>query len=695
MIAPAGEDTMQKLLVLKVMKFKLNYIIFFLVFKLLLIEAVIQPNHDIKSFSESPLKNLSISHSDVFVNSNPKQKINKWFQNPFWEQPWFYLNILISVLIITVLHIRLLYKDNKLKKLNRILTGRIKALQKAYSNLSRTNEERINKAIEVRKIGEENLQNIHKMQYEILSNISHEFRTPVTLIQAYLEKIRTLSNPDEKNKMEKYYMGIEDNINGILFLTNRILDFYKIETNKVKLEISFGNLVQFIKKIYDAFMIRAENKQITFNFFSEFESLYTWFDAEKFEKIMNNLLSNAFKFTDENGQIKISILKIKDKETVEILVEDNGIGIPKSHLKHIFNRYYRDLDNNKQYEGNGLGLALCKEYAELHFGLILVTSELNKKTKFSFQMPIEKKFLELYEKLEEHDLDLAKSFEEFSKVRKSPESDLDVSFMDQIEINQNQPFEKPIILIADDNEEILDYIKEELEFEYYISLANNGEQAFQKAIDLMPDLIISDIKMPKMNGIELCNKIKNDHRINHIPILLLTAYDTKEIQLNGLVTGADGYIPKPFYIKQLKTQIHNLVNSRSKLREYFSRNVLVKNDEISDNQIDKKFVNKIISIIEKQISDPEFNVEALSQIMNMSRAQLFRKTKAIMNKTPKQIIRMLRLKRAAQFLEKTDLQVSEVMYKVGFINRSHFYKIFTQYFGCSPAKYPKAKSVNN
>ena len=514
----------------------------------------------------------------------------------------------------------------------------------------------------------EKLLELDRIKTEFFTNISHEFRTPLTLIIGPLEK---LMDADQIESVQKQYNLIHKNAKKLLSLINQLLDLSSIDAGKVKLEIEVVDLINFTKGILASFQSLAEDKNIRLEFSSDNENLDIYIDKDKMEKIISNLLSNALKFTNEDGRISVSIIK-KDSK-VEISVEDSGIGIGEEDIKNIFNRFYKAKSSTIQ-EGTGIGLALVKELVEIHYGTISVESKLNEGTKFHIEIPQHE---ELYKNC-------------FVKNKPADDSKYKTSgqkFEENKKTENEIPVDAPRILVVEDNKDLLNFIKENINTQYAVYESSNGKEGAEKAFEIIPDLIISDIKMPEMDGIELCEKIKADERTSHIPVILLTARSTLENKVEGLETGADDYITKPFKIQELRVRVNNLIEQRKKLREQFRKEFLLEPKDIKVTSSDEKFLNRILEILEQNYSNENFTSDEFSKKAGLSRMQLHRKLHALTDQSTSEFIRNFRLKRSLKLLAVKKGNISEIAFEVGFSNPSYFTECFKGLFGFSPSEY--------
>jgi signal transduction histidine kinase/ligand-binding sensor domain-containing protein/DNA-binding response OmpR family regulator len=543
--------------------------------------------------------------------------------------------------------------------------------------------EKIKHEYEMSKFEAEKMHEVDEMKNRFFTNISHEFRTPLTLIFGPAKDV--IENTKESDTKHSVSI-IKRNASKLYALVNQLLDLSKLEAGKMKLEATEQNIIPLLKGYVLSFSSLAERKKITLKFNSAEDNLNVFVDEEKLEKIVSNLLSNAFKFTPEGGTIECTVNKL-DSYT-EIRVEDNGIGIAKERLDKIFDRFYQvDGSHTREGEGTGIGLSLTKELVELHKGRIEVESEYGKGTTFKILLPLGNAHLkpeEIVERETTEKKNIAETeFEliaEREKVKEKSEIDLIIDT------------QKPLLLIVEDNSDVRKYITSHLEKEYRILEASNGEEGLKEAFGHIPDLIISDVMMPKMDGFELCEKIKTDERTSHIPIILLTAKATDKDKISGYETGADDYIMKPFDSNVLKVRIKNLIDQRRKLRDQFRKEGLVEIEAKNITSIDKKFLKNIILAINKHLSDTSFGVETLANETSMSRRNLVRKLTALTGESPGDLIRRARLTQAAKLINQNFGNISEIALEVGFSNPAYFSKCFSEQFGLSPSEYKTNRS---
>ncbi|MBC8190766.1 MAG: response regulator [Candidatus Marinimicrobia bacterium] len=540
--------------------------------------------------------------------------------------------------------------------------------------------------VELEHLEAERYHEMDQLKSRFFTNISHEFRTPLTLILGPIGKL--LSRVEDEDHLRELNL-MQRHAKRLLELVTQLLDLSKLDAKQMKVQVSQRNIVPLMKGLVLSFSSLAESRQITLNFSSDHEAILTYVNPDTMAKIINNLVSNAFKFTEPGDSIQVHITsKNKSDLSAEgeavITVKDTGVGFPVEHNAKVFDRFYQVDDSaTREQEGTGIGLALTRELVELSKGKISVESELGVGTIFTLSFPLGKAHLSSDE-IVNSDVVETEGVEEQQSQTEEPMS------MDQLAHVSNQSL--PKVLIVEDNDDLRRYIRSFLNDNYQCQEAENGQEGLEIVLDKMPDLIVSDIMMPKMDGIEFCKRIKGDEYSSHIPVILLTAKADVQSKLEGLETGADDYLTKPFEADELLVRIKNLINQRRRLWEHFKHEIDFKSSDLTTNFVDEQFLNRVIAVIEKHLNNPDFNVEQCSQAMGTSRQHLYRKLKALTNHTPRGFIRSIRLKRAAQLLINNKASVSEVAVQVGFFNPSNFSKSFRQQFGLSPSAYLKRHS---
>lgn len=524
---------------------------------------------------------------------------------------------------------------------------------------------------------------IHQAKLRFYTNISHELRTPLTLIIGPLETLR-----QKYPSLEKEVWGISQNAQRLLQLVNQLLDFRKSELKEMKLKVKYDCITDHIRRIVSSFEgLRAE-KKITFSFSSSPMELSGWYDGDFIDKILYNLLSNSYKFTSEEGRIGIEVSGF-ERDGVQwagIKVVDNGIGIDDKEIELIFNRYYQ-AENSNHRKGSGIGLNLVKNLVELHHGAISVTSSLNNGACFCVEIPINKEFYG----------------ENETTATPSSKKEEIAEIVEQHEIPEHQKTNQEThkgskesinILVVDDEIGICEYIKQILPESYHVIFAMNGREALSILNQQDFDIVISDVMMPEMDGITLCEKIKKNIETSHIPVILLTAKSAIEDKLEGLKSGADSYIPKPFHPEHLQIRVEKLIESRQMFKKKFGKTLSFELEHNENPSFDNLLLEKILKYINKHISDSELNGDKIAKDINLSRMTLHRKLKLLTGQTTSELIRGIRLKEAAYQIENTLKNISDICYEVGFNSPSYFTSCFAERYGMTPTEYLKAKRKN-
>lgn len=554
--------------------------------------------------------------------------------------------------------------------------------------------------IKLEQVRREKAEELYNVKMEFFTDISHEFRTPLSLILAPLQKIITYLENDPR--LTKQTELIRKNADRLLRLIDQITDLRKIDLNKMTLHVKKGDIIKCVRELTRSFDEIAQQRSINLEFSTEVDSSEILFDESCLEKIMYNLLSNAFKFTPDGGNIQVKCLMlrsrtnlspgnlydIQDGDCVEISVRDNGIGIPSEHKGHLFERFFRiERHDSIIRRGTGIGLALTKELVNLHKGKILVESQENKGTCFSILLPAGQDHWsnDQIAAYNEHDKGISGISHSYVLTEEHEFAHKYSGQKNRI----NQSKKDPILLLVEDEEDVRTFIREYFEFNYQICEASNGIEGHQTAIRVIPDIIITDVIMPLMDGLEMCKRLKEDKRTSHIPIVMLTARSSIESKIEGLEICADAYIEKPFSVDLLEAQVNNLLESRKLLRDKFSKEFVIKPADIAITSVDTIFIEKAMNLVEKHISDPDFGSDEFCREIGMSRSQLHRKLKALTSQSASEFIRTIRLKRAASLLKESRLSVEEITYQVGFNSPAYFTKCFKSLFGKTPSDFSR------
>lgn len=559
------------------------------------------------------------------------------------------------------LELKVIERTEDLKKSNLILEIQNEEILFQKKEITLINEQLKNKADQLAELDE--------AKSRFFAGVSHEFRTPLTLIMGPLE---TLSHQTNDKKIQKEYALMSRQANRLLALVNQLLDLSKLQKGMMFLDEQQGNINTFIKTIIASFQSLGQEQGVALTFNEEALDFILDFDKDKMEKMLTNLISNALKFTPRGGEINVKIKLCDDKQFLLLSVKDTGAGIEETQLKKIFDPYYQvETSVKHSYDGSGVGLALVKELVELHGGSITVQSVLHEGSVFEIQFPAKNLVLADRSAIQSQWIDEINDHQ---------------ILISEIDLDKRQT-NKTIILLVEDNVEMRHFIKSNLQDDYRIEEAVDGQAGIDKTQILIPDLVIADIIMPLINGIEMTKLIKQDERISHIPVILLTGKASVESRIEGLSTRADDYITKPFNVAELKLRIHNLIETRKKLRERFSKQLVVNPSEIVTTSADENFLIKALQAVEEQMSNTEFGTDEFCAAVNMSRANVHRKLKALTDQSTTEFIRTIRLKRAAQLLLQKAGSVSEIAYEAGFNNLSYFTRCFKEVHGMLPSEY--------
>lgn len=650
----------------------------------------VETNFPSVSFANLPKGVYELSVYAVADNETAStlKKISIEILPPWWRSGWAYTLYFILLCCIIYFAWNIIQRENRLKR-NLLLAAKEKEL--------------------------------HQGKLEFFTTISHELRTPMTLIYGPITEFleRGFRTPHAREKLWQIYR----NAKRLLLLTNQLLDFRKMETGNMQIQAKKTDLVKFLKEIFLVFKSKAEEQQITYTFQAP-ESVWVYCDKAKMEIVFTNLLSNAFKHTAPEGTISINISIKGDPDTpsifkwnqynkkldnhyVEITVSDNGTGIPSEEIKHIFNSYYQASRMQTLHTaGTGLGLSIAQGIINLHHGFIDVESQLQQGTKFSVGLPIGKEHFTANELAEESDApDAIASYEMLPQNITNdtviddletalPESDTDLP--EDTNSAENKPDPPSYqLLIIEDNVELLHYLKDGLNQEYRIITALNGKQGLHKAKQYLPDIILSDVMMPEMDGLELCTHLKSDPDLSYIPIILLTARSATVYEIEGIVTGADDYITKPFDFRLLRAKIHRFLRSRQNVREYYQRLLSLENITSTTNNADELFLNQLLEHVEELMTDEDFNIKKLSREMAMSQSSLYKRVKDLTGGSVLDFVRNVRLKKAAKLIVSGEMKISEAASEVGIHDKKYFREQFKKLFGQTPSDYLRSKNTNS
>ena len=517
------------------------------------------------------------------------------------------------------------------------------------------------------------LKKMDVLKSRLYTNITHEFRTPLTVIMGINENIQ--GHLQEKKLIRR-------NSKNLLRLINQLLDLSKLESAELQINKTPGDIATYLQYLTESFYSMAVDKGVRLVYFTEEESVKVLFDEEKIQHIIYNLLSNALKFTEETGQVVVNLKKetLQEKEFLKILVKDNGIGISEDVQPHIFDRFYQvDNSSSRKGEGTGIGLSLVKELVDLLKGKIEVSSTVGKGTTFTVWLP----FDPITEEVPLRD------YTHLQAANKKQKTLVDQAALLQKKSEGIQTSEEenlPILLLIEDNQDVVLYIQSILEKSYTIHSTKNGQLGIEQAFQLIPDIIISDVMMPIMDGNEVCQTLKKDERTSHIPIILLTAKNTQADKLKGLKFGADDYLTKPFYREELLLRLDNLITNRLLMQKKYA-NSLDLPSPIVERSIDDQFLQKLKEIVEKRFDQPTFNVAELAQALLMDRSQVYRKVKALTGKSVAHYIRSARLQKGLDLLRYSKMNISEIAYEIGYTDPSYFTRTFQKEYGMLPSAF--------
>lgn len=579
-----------------------------------------------------------------------------------WKTWWAYA--LYALVIVAVLYTSRRYKLNKVALKNRL---------------------------EIEKLERKKLSEVYDLKMKFFTNVSHEFRTPLTLVISPLQEM--IHSRSLHPAIRKKLMYIYNHAHRLLNLVNQLMEFRKAETGHLQLMASESNVVDFAHVIYDSFSEVAKIKKIDFTFETHEDSLLLWFDQNHFEIILYNLISNAFKYTPDRGKIKLSVRKVEDKslesgisapEFCEIRVRDNGKGISPDHVNSIFDRYYQVIESETiDVMGTGIGLALVKDLVSLHQGNISVASQKGIFTEIILRFPLGRSHFS------DQQLSFTSTHSAHSNLH-NPLSELEPESAKQ---DPCESHTMPKLLVVEDNPEIRAYIKSIFQEAYCVREAENGQLGLEKAREETPDVIISDIMMPVLNGIDLCTQLKQGLETAHVPVVLLTARADDQHKIEGISIGADAYLTKPFNAELLKAKVQGLRQNRAKLKEYYSKNITLQPNNVDITAEDEVFLQSAMGVVEDNLSNEAFGVKELMDALCMSQPTLYRKIKVLTGESPSEFIRSIRLKTAAQLFRQGQSSVAQVSYDVGFNSVRYFRSCFKNQFGKTPSEYLKEQKL--
>ncbi|MFK7932158.1 MAG: ATP-binding protein [Saprospiraceae bacterium] len=533
--------------------------------------------------------------------------------------------------------------------------------------------------LEMKQQEAQRLKELDSFKTRLYTNLTHEFRTPLTVILGMVEQMQAAP--------KKYFAEgtqlIERNGRNLLRLINQLLDLSKLQNNAFQLQLQQGDIITYLRYLVESFQTFANSHNLSLQFTSTLEQQYMDYDPDQLQQILTNLISNAVKFTPSGGHIQVKAFKEEDKLILKLT--DTGAGIAEKDIPHIFDRFYQaDNSATRQNEGTGLGLAHTQELVKLMDGTISVQSQIQQGTTFQIILPIRQN--SSLETRQQNDI-LIKENRPLTTKQIVPTAS---------NINSTTNGERQQLLIIEDNHDVVSYLKACLADQYQLEIAYNGAIGIKKALEHIPDLIVSDIMMPEKDGFEVCDTLKNDERTSHIPIILLTAKADVPSKIKGLQRGADAYLSKPFNKEELLVRVEKMIERQHRLTAYFQNKVGTKNSFsiATDNEpieepvvVENIFLQKIIKILEENYQDEQFWLSELCQAIGMSRSQFYRKMKAIIGQSPSQFIRTFRLKKAKILLEDSKLNINEISWKTGFSSNSHFSKLFKEEFGVSPREF--------
>ena len=521
---------------------------------------------------------------------------------------------------------------------------------------------------------------------DFFTNISHEFRTPLTLIMGFAEDL--LPSPKLSRDMQQSISLIQQNALRLLRLVNQLMDFRKIESAKMKLRAAEDDLVGFVHNIMESYAKTAQKRSIDFQLLTRYEALPVWFDAGLMDKVLFNLLSNAFKFTPDGGKIHLALSVDNFENRVKLSAEDNGRGLSEEELAHVFEAFYQGEE--QQLTGTGLGLSLSRSLVELHGGSLSAQSTMGKGSRFTISLPLGNAHLQK---------------EQMTSGGRESRTSREFFFDPETAMHEDETImpatttSLPQVLIIEDNPDLQFFLQKKLGFIYQVTTAVDGKEGLQKAFGLMPDLIICDIMLPGMDGLEITRTLKSDLRTSHIPIIILSARSAVEQQIEGTEMGADSYITKPFNVNFLQAKIRSLLLNRQVLKEAYGKGLLSlpADSHLADipeniNPLDRDFINEFLSYIDQHHARQDFQVSDLCEEFGLSRSQLYRKVTALLGESISFHLQNVRLKKAEELLLNGKLSVAEIAYQVGYSSPDYFSTVFRSKYGIPPSEFKNSQS---
>lgn len=555
-----------------------------------------------------------------------------------------------------------------------------------YSRYIGLKRVKLQNSLEIANLSLKREREVTEIKSKLFTNISHEFRTPLTLMVGPLDDLSRTENLNFG--VRKTVLNVQDQAKRLLNLVNQLLDFQKAESNKLTLNANKSNFVSFSKNIFYSFRNEADRKNIKFQFTASNSQITFDFDEEKMTIILYNLLSNAFKFSENGGNVSLAINTIEQQNMpyCEVVVSDTGKGISESEKEKIFDRFYQVAKAEAgKFAGTGIGLAFTKDLVLLHKGTITVNSELEKGSAFRILLPLNTDVVLLKEHLQQSNMQHEVEVIDVFKFEDDIEKDLGLETVTEEA--------KPILLIVEDNIEVNEYLVSLFKQNYKTYNAFNGKAGLALALDIIPDVVVSDVMMPEMDGYEFCHLLKSSMSTSHIPVVLLTAQSDATAHIKGLNEGADVYLSKPFHPQVLLSHVKGVLESRKKLKDLFTQRVSLGPSEVEITSFEGEFIKKIIKKIEENLNNTDFQTDLLADEMNMSRSTFYRKLKSITDMSGSEFIRFIRIQRSAQLLLSGEFTIKQIAYEVGFNDTKHFRKCFIKQYSITPSDYIKREKL--